>query len=108
MNNDPQDLSTHNYSIIEYSFKASKFMSYLTDVGRSNKCPICPHEGEWIFFTEMDGEDPSMLIYKLPQALNVENYTPCALMECPRCGFLVHTSLINVHAHFQIGESDER
>ncbi|MET1077416.1 MAG: hypothetical protein ABWY06_05270 [Pseudomonas sp.] len=107
MDQEPQDQISLNYPMIELTFPASKFMSYLASVGRVNKCPLCPHEGEWVFFTEIDGDDPNMLVYKLPQAFGPADFTPCALMECPRCGFLVHTSLINVHAHFQIGGPDE-
>lgn len=107
MNNDQQNQLTPNEKTRQLRLKASKFMAYLATVGRSNKCPICPHEGEWFFFTEVEGDDPEMLVYKLQQAFNPQDYTPCALMECPRCGFLVHTSLINVQAHFQIGEGDD-
>lgn len=84
----------------DLTFSLPQFMQYLADVGRSNKCPVCPHSGEWIFHTTGRNHE-NMAVHALRTAVGPGDHFPVATMECPRCGFLLHTSLVSVIKHFR-------
>lgn len=83
----------------DLTFSVAQFMQYLADVGRSNKCPVCPHSGEWIFHTTGSNHE-HMAVHALRTAIGPGDHFPMATMECPQCGYLVHTSLVSVIKHF--------
>ncbi|WP_312288827.1 hypothetical protein [Stutzerimonas nitrititolerans] len=86
----------------DLTFSLSQLMEYLAAKGRSTQCPMCPHNGEWIFHTGTDDEtDPRVLIFGCQNSSEQGVYTPFALMECPRCGFMPSTSLFAVHHYFK-------
>lgn len=89
----------------DVTFTVQQFMQYLADVGRSNKCPVCPHQGSWEFHTTL-ADSNQVLVHIVQKAGKSQEYTPVATMECPRCGFISQTSLIAVMLHFQGGEND--
>jgi len=83
----------------DVTFTVHEFMQYLANVGRSDKCPVCPHQGEWVFHTTLENEEV-LIVHLIQKASNSQEYTPVATMECPRCGFISQTSLIAVKDHF--------
>ena len=88
----------------DVSFTVHQFMQYLAKVGRSNKCPVCPHQGEWIFHTTL-ADDQQILVHSIQKPGTSLEYTPVATMECPQCGYISQTSLIAVMKHFR-GDTD--
>ena len=84
----------------DVTFTVQRFMQYLSNVGRSNKCPVCPHQGEWIFHTTLADND-QLLVHTIQNASATQEYTPVGTMECPRCGYISQTSLIAVVKHFR-------
>lgn len=100
---DGPKLEKHLESLTEedVTFTVQQFMQYLANVGRSNKCPVCPHQGEWIFHTTLADTD-RLLVHIIQNASATQEYTPVSTMECPRCGFISQTSLIAVAKHFKV------
>lgn len=86
----------------DVTFTVHQFMQYLANVGRSNKCPACPHQGEWIFHTTL-ADDEQILVHAIQKTGGSLEYTPVATMECPQCGYISQTSLIAVMKHFRGG-----
>lgn len=82
----------------DLTFTYHQLMDYLRAVGRSAKCPVCPHEADWIFHTEPDNDN--MAVYAIPLP-NGTRFMPVACMECPKCGFIQQTSLFAVLEHFK-------
>ncbi|HTN30064.1 MAG TPA: hypothetical protein VL178_04415 [Pseudomonas sp.] len=81
----------------DVTFTVSEFMEFLAATGRSSKCPVCPHQGDWIFHTMPDNE--TVAIYAAKHFGMDDGYMPVAYMECPTCGFLQQTSLFAVMYH---------
>ncbi|UUC20772.1 hypothetical protein [Pseudomonas asiatica] len=82
---------------IDVTVKLEDFIRFLTNVGRSSKCPVCPHDGEWLFYidqTKNTGMASPMavtdVITKYAEAPS-DTY-PVFTMECPNCGFLTYTN----------------
>ena len=84
----------------DVTFTVRQFMQYLANVGRSNKCPVCPHQGEWIFHTALE-DNERVLVHAVRNAGASSEYTPVATMECPQCGHIIQTSLIAVMKHYR-------
>lgn len=84
----------------DWRITLKQFANFLTMVGRSSKCPICPHEGDWNFYiddTHTRGEESYMLVTMMnvitaDGAPDTAGHHGCFSMECPRCGNLVYTS----------------
>lgn len=91
---------TSPLSTEDVTFTVDRFMQFLADVGRSNACPVCPHKGEWTFHT-VSKNSLQLSVHALRTSGKVGEYFPVATMECPNCGFLLHTSLIAVMKHFR-------
>tara|TARA_R100000541_G_scaffold301_32_gene1747 strand:+ start:5260 stop:5583 length:324 start_codon:yes stop_codon:yes gene_type:complete len=86
----------------DLKFSTDEFMAFLEGVGRSTSCPLCPHDGAWIFHTTSSGEpDSKMVVYTIQSAVADKEYTPVVLMECPNCGFMPSTSLFAVVDYFR-------
>ena len=77
--------------------RMSDLMEFFVEVGRSGKCPHCPHEGIWEISMlnvpdSKDPENPKLTIYLSPTDAG-ESHSSVGI-TCPNCG---HFSLINTY-----------
>lgn len=87
----------------DLTFRLSQLMEYLAAKGRTTQCPLCSHNGGWIFHTAEGSadDDPNVLIFKYQNSSEEGAFTPAALMECPQCGFMPSVSLFGVMHYFK-------
>tara|TARA_R110001606_G_scaffold44622_1_gene116692 strand:+ start:361 stop:696 length:336 start_codon:yes stop_codon:yes gene_type:complete len=80
---------------VEYSemmIPMERFIQFLKHTSRSTKCPLCPHQGEWLVHAhEYEGQQ-MMNIYTMGDGRENNNVYPFVALECPRCGFTPMTS----------------
>ncbi|MCV4343259.1 hypothetical protein [Pseudomonas capsici] len=83
----------------EWYVTVSQFIRFLEAKKRSSACPVCPHDGHWNFLVEDDGEmglESIMIIdfkiHETSKAQSPDIALGSYLMECPNCGFVIHTS----------------
>lgn len=74
-----------------------QFKSFLYEAGRSDQCPVCPHSGAWNFYVDNSqgvGTHAWMALTpmtsKYPGSPDDTYYV--FTMDCPRCGFMIHTN----------------
>lgn len=85
----------------------AEFAKYLSEVGRTGKCPVCPHYGDWTFHvlpSSAESGSPVMLLNSIPAYDPAVQEKPLArlaylAMECPRCAFTQFTSVAAVAKH---------
>lgn len=82
---------------IDFSVTLEQFTQFLTIVGRSSKCPVCPHDGEWLFYIDKSsssGLDSPMAITDMVTryAKSPSDTYHVFTMECPNCGNLAFTN----------------
>lgn len=74
----------------------SELISYFNAMGRSTKCPVCPHDGQWHFHaqgSDTPTDDPILIPISLATAPGAppelaNKFMSVLAMECPRCGHL--------------------
>ena len=87
--------------------RVSDLMDFFVAVGRSGKCPQCPHDGVWEVSMKRDSqednpENPILSLYLSPTA-DGENHASAGI-TCPNCG---HFSLINTYKIRQFQSSED-
>lgn len=91
---------TDGVTLEDLRFSVDTVMRYFSEVGRRSKCPLCPHEGNWLFHTEDEDRD-TVRIHAVGRPNPSTQYTPVALVECPQCGFVTQVNLLSVRDHFR-------
>lgn len=98
---------------LDVNVTLGQFIQFLTNVERSSKCPVCPHDGVWNFYIDKSvsaGHESPMAITNMVSryAASSSDTYPVFTMECPNCGHMLYT---NAHAVARkikaLGESDE-
>lgn len=86
---------------VDVTVTLERFISYLTNVGRSSQCPVCPHNGNWNFY--IDKKDGSGMHSPMAITKMVSTYSespddtyPVFAMECPNCGHMTYTNAYTV------------
>lgn len=94
---------------IDVTVTLEQFIQFLSDVERSSKCPVCPHDGAWNFY--IDKKDGTGM--KSPMAITnvVSTYRespddtyPVFTMECPNCGHITYTNANSVAKKIRLKE----
>lgn len=90
-------------------------LRFFTHIGRSGKCPTCPHHGHWNFHVDAEGpgydeNDPFMIFFTIPAEIPSSPAAERALkviaLECPRCGHLEFLQAAHIMRYLQ--QSKER
>ncbi|WP_141697275.1 hypothetical protein [Pseudomonas aylmerensis] len=86
--------------------RVSDLMDFFVAVGRSGKCPHCPHDGVWEVSMhkvsdEADPENPLLSLYLSPTSAG-DTHTSAGV-TCPNCG---HFALINTYKIRQFQERE--
>ncbi|WP_149086943.1 hypothetical protein [Pseudomonas prosekii] len=85
---------------LDVNITLGQFIQFLTDVERSSRCPVCPHDGIWNFYIDKSvsaGMQSPMAITRMisTYAVSPQDTYPVFTMECPNCGHMIYT---NAHA----------
>lgn len=87
-----------------YGFNVGQIKEFLSATSRSDKCPVCPHEGNWLFHVESRDlkDDDNGILMIVPHPLRSDDHIalPSFVLECPKCAYLVFTSLLGVKKYF--------
>lgn len=98
---------------IDFTVTLEQFISFLTDVERSSKCPVCPHDGAWNFYIDKKngaGMKSPMAVTNVVStyADSPDDTYPVFTMECPNCGHVTYTNATVVVKGLKLKEeSDE-
>lgn len=74
-----------------------QFKNFLVAAGRSDRCPVCPHRGEWNFYIDKTESANDSSFMALTPNLSQYHSQPddtfyVIVMDCPNCGHMVYTS----------------
>lgn len=96
----------------EVKITLSQFKEFLLDVGRSNRCPVCPHVGAWNFYVDKHDQPSDNALLAVTPVTSEYHSKPddtyyVLPMECPNCGHMEFTSAHTVLQWLERQEDDK-
>lgn len=95
-----------SYEYKDLVIPMAELVRFLSYVGRSKKCPLCPHEGEWLVHAHEEDGRQVMNIYTMGDGRENGNVYPFVALECPGCGFTPMTSAFRLKEFSESGKDE--